>query len=525
MADESFASTSMPTVTGRDSGNAPPGFTLRRAATVGQSAHFRRRPAMNNNTNNTNNINNTTPPLAGESDPLTTTRRRSSLYSDYSLNDARRDIETSADELFNPSRSHLKVDKKSPFAYVPLTLALLPALAGMFFENGSAFFTDLILLSLAAVFLHWSVTQPWDWYQSAQQVRIVKDELMTGAVFESSSDSDVEQTPSVTTAPENAAPDNETSTHKESEEPPSRSTASNKRKQWEIRQAAAIRELYIHEMLALVWCFISPLLGAYLLHTIRGQLTRPSEGLVSDYNLTIFLCAAEVRPISHLIRMLQDRTLHVQQLVARNPYHDEEQQPHHPVISAEQFQALCGRLDDLETAHISSSSAPAPPAPAVPQRALDAAVTRELRATVQPELDALNRAMRRYEKKLTLLASQTDNRIEYVDYRLNDAIALAAVAAKNNNSGFLFGGWLAAGVTQLLDCALAVCALPLRAAIAVCTFPSRTAGMLFVGRGEEVAGGSRDKGRERGKGKEKERSLKAGARERDRVPPRTSSRR
>ena len=46
------------------------------------------------------------------------------------------------------------------------------------------------------------------------------------------------------------------------------------------------------------------MLGAYLLHTIRGQLTRPSEGLVSDYNLTIFLCAAEIRPVSHLIKMI-----------------------------------------------------------------------------------------------------------------------------------------------------------------------------------------------------------------------------
>ncbi|KAI0602856.1 hypothetical protein F4775DRAFT_2515 [Biscogniauxia sp. FL1348] len=530
MADESFASASASTptvnVTGRDPGNAPPGLTLRRAVTAGQSTHFRRRPTMNNNINNTNN---TTLPSAGETNPFTTTRRRSSLYSDYSLNDARRDIETSADELFNPSRAHFKADDKSPLAYVPLTLALLPALAGMFFENGSAFFTDLILLSLAAVFLHWSVTQPWDWYQSAQQVRVVKDELMTGAVFDSSSDNDIDQTPSVATAPENTAPDNETSTHKEAGEPPSRSAASSNKKQWEMRQAAAIRELYIHEMLALVWCFISPMLGTYLLHTIRGQLTRPSEGLVSDYNLMIFLCAAEVRPVSHLIRMLRDRTLHVQQLVARNPYlDDEEQQPHHPIISAEQFQALCARLDDLETAHTSSSSAPAPPPATIPQRALDAAVTRELRATVQPELEALNRAMRRYEKKLTLLACQTDNRIEYVDYRLNDAIALAAVAAKNNNSsypGFLFGGWLAAGVAWLLDYALAICALPLRAAVAVCTFPARTVRVLFAGRGGEMVGGTRDKGREKGKGKEKERSAKAGGRERDRVPARMSNRR
>ena len=58
---------------------------------------------------------------------------------------------------------------------------------------------------------------------------------------------------------------------------------------------AATNELYTHEVLALLSCFLFPLLGAYLLHTIRSQLSRPSEGLVSNYNLTIFLLASELR--------------------------------------------------------------------------------------------------------------------------------------------------------------------------------------------------------------------------------------
>ena len=65
----------------------------------------------------------------------------------------------------------------------------------------------------------------------------------------------------------------------------------------------------MHEMMALAWCFAFPALSSYLLHTIRGQLSRPSEGLVSDYNLTIFLFAAELRPISHLIGMVRARTV------------------------------------------------------------------------------------------------------------------------------------------------------------------------------------------------------------------------
>ncbi|KAI0380964.1 hypothetical protein F5Y04DRAFT_256395 [Hypomontagnella monticulosa] len=453
MADESFASGSATaaTTTGRQSagtGNAPPGFGLRRAATVGQPAPPRRRPTLN------------VSPTSGENG-FADIRRRSSTYSDFSLNDARRDLETSADELFNPSRSGSKAAQKSPFVYVPLTLALLPALAGIFFENGSAFFTDLILLSIAAVFLHWSVTQPWDWYHSAQEVRVVREEIMTESVFES--DSDIEpQTTALEDVPEEQKADKpEVATEGPSDR------RNRQSRQWTERQGAALKELYLHEMAALAWCFIFPMLGAYLLHTIRGQLTRPSEGLVSDYNLTIFLCAAEIRPVSHLIKMLQNRTLRVQQIVAKNPYEKQ-------AITIEQFQALSSRLDELETRGISGDAASSSNTrPDVPQpKMIETAVAQEVRSSIQPELDALNRAMRRYEKKLTLLACQTDNRIEYVDYRLNDAIALAAVAAKNSNSQWNLGGWF-------LETVVATVMLPIQTVVAVLTFPFRTASSLL----------------------------------------------
>ncbi|OTB20643.1 hypothetical protein K445DRAFT_313126 [Daldinia sp. EC12] len=451
MADESYTSpsTSAANATSRASslnGNEPPSFSLRRAATVGQSAPIRRRPTLNTGSPTAEN---------GFAD----VRRRSSTYSDFSLNDARRDLETSADEILNPSKSGSKQGDTSPFVYIPLTLALLPAIAGIFFENGSAFFTDLILLSLAAVFLHWSVTQPWDWYRSAQEIRIVRDEIMTEPVFESDSDAEPPTT-SLENVPEE--------TGKQDESGEATESASNRRnRQWKERQDAALKELYFHEMAALAWCFIFPMLGAYLLHTIRGQLTRRSEGLVSDYNLTIFLCAAEVRPVSHLIRMLQNRTLRIQQIVAKNPHEKRS-------VTMEEFEALSARLDELEAQGITSdTTSNAAVRPDVPQpKAIQTAVAQEVRSSIQPELDALNRAMRRYEKKLTLLACQTDNRIEYVDYRLNDAIALAAVAAKNSNAQRNLGGWL-------IDKTIALITFPFHTLVAVSTFPFRTVSTML----------------------------------------------
>ncbi|KAI1777576.1 hypothetical protein F4818DRAFT_438908 [Hypoxylon cercidicola] len=450
MADESYTSTPTTAVnaTGRISpfaGNAPPGFGLRRAATVGQTASIRRRSTLNAGSPTGENG------FAG-------IRRRSSTYSD---------LETSADELLNPSKPGSTTTEKSPFVYLPLVLALLPAVAGIFFENGSAFFTDLILLSLAAVFLHWSVTQPWDWYQSAQQMRIVRDEIMAEPVFESDSDSE----PPVATDTGAALDKVPEETEQDKPDEVAEEPLNRRSRQWEERRAAAVHELYFHELAALAWCFAFPMPGAYLLHTLRGQLSRPSEGLVSDYNLTIFLCAAEIRPVSHLIKMLQNRTLRVQQIVANNPYEKQ-------TFTIEQFEALSNRLDDLAARGVpADDTSITGTSPDVPQsKVMEAAISKEIRSSVQPELDALNRAMRRYEKKLTLLACQTDNRIEYVDYRLNDAIALAAVAAKNSKSQWGLGTWF-------IEKTVTVVLLPVQAVMAIFTFPFRTVSALLSRKG------------------------------------------
>jgi hypothetical protein len=83
--------------------------------------------------------------------------RRSSNFSEYSLSEAR--------DILNP-RPHaqgeqLSHHEASPLASLSLAFALLPAIAGVLFQNGTSVVTDIMLLGLAAIFLHWSVTQPW----------------------------------------------------------------------------------------------------------------------------------------------------------------------------------------------------------------------------------------------------------------------------------------------------------------------------------------------------------------------------
>lgn len=175
-------------------------------------------------------------------------------------------------------------------------------------------------------------------------------------------------------------------------------------------------------------------MGAYLLHAIRSQLSRPSEGLVSNYNLTIFLLVSELRVFSHMIKLVQSRTLHLQRVVHSNPFGS--------TSAGLSLDEMRRRLDKLESrSGIDENLGQQQGTPESDKAKQEAAVTRGVRNAIQPEVDALNRAVRRYEKKATLLQFQTESRFSSVDARLEDAIALAAAAAKNSTSSRSTVAW------------------------------------------------------------------------------------
>jgi hypothetical protein len=78
---------------------------------------------------------------------------------------------------------------------------------------------------------------------------------------------------------------------------------------------AATINLRRTELFALTSCVAAPLVGGYLLHYIREFLSRPSEGVVSTFNITLFVLAAELRPALKLMEMIKQRSLHLQKIV------------------------------------------------------------------------------------------------------------------------------------------------------------------------------------------------------------------
>lgn len=368
-------------------------------------------------------------------------RRRSSLFSD-SFSETQRSLKNSTDDLLLP-----RVDEQSTFEHdqshwhsVPLGLALLPAVGGLFFQNGSAIVTDLSLLVLAAVFLNWSVRLPWDWYASAQATRTADpySPPPLGTVVEEYTDTideGVEDDEAIATSPDMT--------------PPRKNIDGREDK---LRQnnhneiIAAQRELHVHELLALLSCFLGPAVGAWLLHAIRSQLSRPSEGLVSNYNLTVFLLAAELRPMSHLVKMVQARTLFLQRIVREQASQREEK------VDNDQVLDLVRRLEELE-AHVADKADNANQNGTsntdMTVAKASAQATTELRKSIQPELDALNRAVRRYEKRTTISALQTESRLQDIEARLKDAMVLTAAVQRNadrrpNNYALVLVNWASA---------------------------------------------------------------------------------
>lgn len=90
--------------------------------------------------------------------------RRSSFLSE-TFSETRRSLRSSTDDILLPRptagndvNDH---DENSHWQSLPLGLALLPAVGGLFFKNGSAVITDITLLGLAAIFMNWALRSPW----------------------------------------------------------------------------------------------------------------------------------------------------------------------------------------------------------------------------------------------------------------------------------------------------------------------------------------------------------------------------
>jgi hypothetical protein len=264
--------------------------------------------------------------------------------------------------------------------------------------------TDVLMLGLGCLFLYWSVKWPWQWYLAAQAITIAEENPDDYALYDESSDEERDVLPAV----------------QENAETPVGVAPRNKREQ--VKRDTAVRSLQSDESMALFMCFVSPMAVAYLLHAIRPYLSRPSGGIVSNSNLTLFVLAAEVRPLLHLSQLVEARTLRLQRIVTSFPNMDNDNKQ-------EQIDALAQRLEEIEARPVPTNS---PSFDKERKEQSDPSLEKSVRQSLQPQLDALNRAVRGYEKRARTQAMVTEARLQDLEGRLRDALSLAAAASRSH---------------------------------------------------------------------------------------------
>jgi hypothetical protein len=94
-------------------------------------------------------------------------------------------------------------------------------------------------------------------------------------------------------------------------------------------------------------------------------------------------------------------------------------------------------------------------------------ITAEVRQSMQHQLDALNRAVRKYEKRHMAQSIQIEARFQEIDVRLKDTLSLAAAAARTGQKpGFVSMtlSWMTSFFAYWLQAVWDITMYPLRVA-------------------------------------------------------------
>lgn len=166
-------------------------------------------------------------------------------------------------------------DQFSPTLTWPILLAVVPTL-GAFFVGSAELWSDFIMLLLILYYVYKWLTVPWTYYESARSRRAIHDSVLTKSKMENPVSSDIDL----------------------------------------IKSESIATELRRHEFAGLIWVTLSPVLAGYTLHYSRSYLSS-ADKYISTFNISVFVLAALIKPLSHIMTLVQDRTLYLQsELVA-----------------------------------------------------------------------------------------------------------------------------------------------------------------------------------------------------------------
>ncbi|KAL9550235.1 hypothetical protein MBANPS3_004820 [Mucor bainieri] len=268
-----------------------------------------------------------------------------------------------------PSQSFRSADiseknEFSPIVSWPILLAIIPTL-GAFFAGSAEIWSDFIMLLLILYYVYKWMTVPWAYYESARTRRMIHQKSST----EKSKASLL-------------------NTQKEDE-------AYFKRMQQEHAKRKLITaELRRHELAGLLWVVLSPAIAGYTLQYSRYLLSNVDR-YISAFNVTVFILAASIKPISHVMVLLQERTMFLQS---------------EALVSESQVQVLQAKMDLLEKELYGLRKAYAT------KKDLGQVVTED----INPSLQQLAKALKRFEKRDLALRTWSEEQFTSIDHKVRE---------------------------------------------------------------------------------------------------------
>jgi hypothetical protein len=254
----------------------------------------------------------------------------------------------------------------SPSYMLPIIFALVPPLGAIFYGSADLW-SDILLLLLLGYYLYQTVKLPWELYYAARARRVFHDAH----------------------SPPGGGPAAATeNTNKEL--PP----------HLQNHRGHASATLRRQELASLVLVVASPLLGGFILDYVRAHLS-PHRTYITNFNITLFVLASSIRPMTHVASLFKKRALHLQEVV------------HYPTTEVEHLKHRLGKMEeDLATLKKSHAT----------KKELSSNLTN----VVQPELNSISKTLKRVEKKEQYLRSYSEERFQYMDNKIRDFDAFVA---------------------------------------------------------------------------------------------------
>lgn len=199
-------------------------------------------------------------------------------FKSYSKSYRRRSSKESVSPTHSTDQTE-NADQFSPASTYPILIAVIPTL-GAFFAGSAEIWSDFIMLLLILYYVYKWLTVPWTYYENARSRRLIHDSAFSKSKKDANNDTDT----SLSDA--DAA-----------------------------KREAITAELRRHELAGLIWVILSPVFAGYTLHYSRNYLSS-ADRYVSTFNIAVFVLAALVKPLSHVMALVQDRTLYLQSELA-----------------------------------------------------------------------------------------------------------------------------------------------------------------------------------------------------------------